>query len=349
MEDTTTNNLQQKEDELFYFESDHLALKGNKDYSELLKTLFILTAQRERAFKDYEKIQEMKKNALEDPQTFLEKLKNNELEFPPLQTIPEIPIINWYGYNMKVSEEELKEIYSDKTTHKKDVIDFGKQSSKSTHKKHWTPEEQKRLEELLVIYPPEPIELRRIKKIAAALGNRTVAQVSSRLQKYFLKLHKAGLHVPGRIPKSSSSSQKKHNKHKHGMWKPTTFFPEYNVSVFMDDTESVPGPSTQTNMEPSSSLNTNYLMPFPDYHHQEASSEKSELLMKLELLKWAKQEQIKVRDIKEPYRHLTFKCDRCNEEPIIGTRWHCSSCIQKTVDFCTDCLWRNYYRTIFTP
>lgn len=37
------------ENDLFYFESDHLALKGNKDYSELLKTLFILQAQQVRA------------------------------------------------------------------------------------------------------------------------------------------------------------------------------------------------------------------------------------------------------------------------------------------------------------
>lgn len=67
--------------------------------------------------------------------------------------------------------------------------------------KPWSTEEQKRLEELLLIYPPEPIELRRFKKIAAALGNRTAKQVSSRVQKYFLKLYKAGLPIPGRIPK----------------------------------------------------------------------------------------------------------------------------------------------------
>lgn len=39
------------EDDLFYFESDHLALKGSKDYSELIKTLFILQAQQQQAIK----------------------------------------------------------------------------------------------------------------------------------------------------------------------------------------------------------------------------------------------------------------------------------------------------------
>lgn len=37
------------EDDLFSFETDHLALKGNEDYCEVLKTLVILSAQRERA------------------------------------------------------------------------------------------------------------------------------------------------------------------------------------------------------------------------------------------------------------------------------------------------------------
>lgn len=75
-----------------------------------------------------------------------------------------------------------------------------------------------------MIYPPEPIEIRRFKKIAAALGigsaiffmifscnrytcfagNRTTKQVCSRVQKYFLKLYKAGLPIPGRIPKTIS-------------------------------------------------------------------------------------------------------------------------------------------------
>ena len=43
----------------------------------------------------------------------------------------------------------------------------------------WTVDEQKRLEELLIKYPPEEVEARRWNKIATALGNRTTAQVRS--------------------------------------------------------------------------------------------------------------------------------------------------------------------------
>lgn len=51
---TESSNELETEDELFYFESDHLALKGNKDYNELLKTLFILQAQQQRAIKVFQ-------------------------------------------------------------------------------------------------------------------------------------------------------------------------------------------------------------------------------------------------------------------------------------------------------
>ena len=42
----------------------------------------------------------------------------------------------------------------------------------------WTAEEQMRLEELLIKYPPEEIESRRYDKIAKELGNRTRQQVN---------------------------------------------------------------------------------------------------------------------------------------------------------------------------
>lgn len=41
----------------------------------------------------------------------------------------------------------------------------------------WTAEEQSRLEELLLKFPPERVEARRWEKIARALGNRTTQQV----------------------------------------------------------------------------------------------------------------------------------------------------------------------------
>lgn len=37
------------ENDLFYFESEHVALKGNKDYNELMKTIVVLESQKMQA------------------------------------------------------------------------------------------------------------------------------------------------------------------------------------------------------------------------------------------------------------------------------------------------------------
>jgi hypothetical protein len=77
-----------------------------------------------------------------------------------------------------------------------------------TFNKLWTEEEQRRLEQLLVEYPDEPVQAHRWTKIARALGNRTPKQVASRVQKFFLRLAKDGKPLPGggRMPNLEVSS-----------------------------------------------------------------------------------------------------------------------------------------------
>lgn len=121
----------------------------------------------------------------------------------------------------------------------------------------WTYEEQKRLEELLVEYPPEEVEMRRWTKIAKALGklnkhciistiltlllvlgNRTPKQVSSRVQKYFIKLLRAGLPIPGRGPKVKIDVKKSFtNKQRNNnfLLKRSTFFPHQDISFGISD------------------------------------------------------------------------------------------------------------------
>lgn len=77
--------------------------------------------------------------------------------------------------------------------------------------------------------------MRRFAKIARALGNRTTKQVASRLQKFFKKLHSAGMPVPGRIPKSNRTYISKTNRiHKQAL-RPTTFFPANQVPFTIVD------------------------------------------------------------------------------------------------------------------
>ena len=55
IEETDEDGLSTESD-VFCFESDHVALKGNLDYQEMLKTFAILEAQRTQAIKDLDEL-----------------------------------------------------------------------------------------------------------------------------------------------------------------------------------------------------------------------------------------------------------------------------------------------------
>ncbi|KAF5280551.1 hypothetical protein FQR65_LT00302 [Abscondita terminalis] len=347
------NSNFEEDDDLFYFESDHLALKGNKDYSEVLKSIFILDSQRIKAIKDYDTVAELHKNALKDPLAFVQKLKEgNDLGVPKLQIIADVPNIQWSKFKTNLPEDGLKFI-NEKLNNSSEHLSLIGEEKKlrdqaDTHNKPWTTEEQRRLEELLVIYPPEPIEFRRFKKIAAALGNRTVKQVSSRVQKYFLKLYKAGLPIPGRIPKYAERTKKSklhtHQRYNHYLFKPTTFFPQLDIPVTMNECEPIPGPSAISTSNPNL---LNYLIPQPLDNVESEQTLTDEPLndvdIQLNILRRVKYEKQQENLLQSNYQHLGYKCDYCTEEPISGTRWHCKTCTDDSVDFCSDCVIAQMY------
>lgn len=203
-----------EDDTQFYFESEQLALKNNKDYHNLLKHIAILQAQKTQAIRDIDTLKLIESKILKNPDIYIRKLQNGEdIGVPRDQIIPEMPTINWAKYEkhlpndfpLVINQTETPKIETQEVPN--DVQEESNNSSTSngrwhSHNRLWTTEEQKRLEELLVKYPPEPIEMKRFAKIAKALGNRTTKQVCSRVQKYFIKLRKAGLPIPGRIPKT---------------------------------------------------------------------------------------------------------------------------------------------------
>jgi hypothetical protein len=168
-------------------------------------------------------------------------------------------------------------------------------------------------------------------------------------------LYKAGLPIPGRIPKSAEKYKRtalhKHQRHNHYLWKPTTFFPNLCVPVVMNDLDNVPGPSSKSCEEiPQPSTSSNYLIPSGYHEEREVLPQKSETVLQLELLKRIR--RLKVKDEENGtnvYHHIGFKCDYCSEEPIVGTRWHCSTCKTESVDFCTDCVLTQLYSDNYHP
>lgn len=237
------------DDEPFYFESDTLALRNNPDYSCLMKTLILLEGQRVKAINDLEKLYDMKEAALKEPIRFVKGLngENNLLkDTPARQKIYCLPEIDWNKYYDCVDVNDLDDI---KNQHKnrtqslrqaskliqqkqlnESTIESPTTSSRASarqqkaadaaaadddkektanYNKSWSVDEQRKLEELLIEFPPEDNEAARWRKIATKLGTRTPLQVQSHCQKYFIKLAKAGLPIPGRMPNLKTYVTKK--------------------------------------------------------------------------------------------------------------------------------------------
>lgn len=66
------------DDEEYFFESDHLALRGNSDYRAVLRTIVILETQRIEAAKHIDRIAEVHNMALSDPERFVQRLASKE-------------------------------------------------------------------------------------------------------------------------------------------------------------------------------------------------------------------------------------------------------------------------------
>ncbi|KAM8951843.1 ZZ-type zinc finger-containing protein 3 isoform 2-T3 [Lycaon pictus] len=295
-ESANPHNTEEEDDDpdVYYFESDHVALKHNKDYQRLLQTIAVLEAQRSQAVQDLESLGKHQKEALKNPIGFVEKLQKKMIRG-------------------RLCDDTKPETFN----------------------QLWTVEEQKKLEQLLLKYPPEEVESRRWQKIADELGNRTAKQVASRVQKYFIKLTKAGIPVPGRTPnlyiysKKSSTSRRQHPLNKH-LFKPSTFMTSHEPPVYMDedDDRSCFHSHMNTAIEEASDEESIPIMyrNLPEYK---------------ELLQFKKLKKQKLQQMQAEsgfVQHVGFKCDNCGIEPIQGVRWHCQDCPpEMSLDFCDSC------------
>ncbi|KAJ8418505.1 hypothetical protein AAFF_G00000040 [Aldrovandia affinis] len=379
-EDCSHNVDENQEDpDVYYFESDHLALKRNKDYQRLLQTIVVLEAQRTQAILDIEALAHHQREALGDPIAFVEQLqKEVKMDLPCPQRVVQLPDIAWDQYtsgledferefkNKKCNARRLRLIFdkvglpvrpksspylrnegessalysalptSDAPEHitssSQTQMIRGRhcdQSKSHTFNQLWTVDEQKKLEQLLLTFPPEEVESKRWQKIADELGNRTAKQVASRVQKYFIKLTKAGIPVPGRTPNlcmysKKASSKRQHHLNKH-LFRPSTFLTTYEPPVYMDDDDH-------------SSLYSGLLDHTEEDSDDECIPEEFRHLPEYQELQQLKKMKKNKLDENALQQHMGFKCDSCGVEPIQGVRWHCQDCSQDgSVDFCSSC------------
>ncbi|XP_017327313.1 ZZ-type zinc finger-containing protein 3 [Ictalurus punctatus] len=377
-------DAEEDDPDVYYFESDHLALKHNKDYQRLLQTIGVLEAQRTQAILDLEALARHQKQALANPVAFVDQLqKQVELGLPCPQRVVQLPEIAWDQYTSGRGEFErdfsdekrktrrLKLIFdkvglparpkspadskkeSDVSTlysslPSSDAPEHGMlgnrtqmirgrpyhQSKPDTFNQLWTVEEQKKLEQLLLKFPPEEVESKRWQKIADELGNRTAKQVASRVQKYFIKLTKAGIPVPGRTPNlcmynKKTSNKRQHHLNKH-LYRPSTFLTSYEPPVYMEDEDErssfVCGLQDGAANDSDEDVVPVELRHLPEYKELQ------------ELKRLRKRKIHELQSESTLAQHVGYKCDMCGIEPIQGVRWHCQDCPQdNAVDFCANC------------
>ncbi|KAK9466908.1 hypothetical protein V1512DRAFT_253163 [Lipomyces arxii] len=89
-----------------------LDLATNTDYIALTSTLELLNSQRENAARDIATLQRLKSGAVEDPGSFIEKLRSEgRVEGAPgMQSIVRAPVVKWnkYGISNEMLEKEVE-------------------------------------------------------------------------------------------------------------------------------------------------------------------------------------------------------------------------------------------------
>ncbi|XP_016987538.1 ZZ-type zinc finger-containing protein 3 [Drosophila rhopaloa] len=336
MELKPIENCSSEDGDVFQFESEHLALRGNQCYAKLLRTIAVLQAQRIRVHQQIDELEASQNAYLENPQLLLDKLQKNEPlisdKYNSTAVLPELPTLT--------NTDEGGGVYATSApaswTQPPDEIRDRSNGRSENFNRLWTNEEQRRLEQLLIQYPPEDVEMRRFAKIAKALGNRTPQQVFSRVQKYFQKLHDAGMPVPGRIPKHR----------RPGLSKPkvnlrrSTFFPAQNISLQMPEDDCtlddlrVLSPanemavSSEIKIEPRTE-------PEPGDADLDAETNRKQEL-RLKLLSTIHDEKQQIENGYEPDL-MAPKCAECEAAFVTRTQWFCNSCYCH-LNLCGDCL-----------
>ncbi|XP_050738987.1 ZZ-type zinc finger-containing protein 3-like isoform X1 [Eriocheir sinensis] len=342
----------------YYFESDPLALKDNVDYQQLIKALVKLQAQRVKAVKDVERLQEAREEVLKDPVAFVTGLQNGDnLDLPDPQNIAQIPQIDWEKYNISYITQGLrpktrKQILQEMSTcqqynqeskeslsaeHK--VMVRGRiydESKPQTFNQTWSDEEQRKLEELLIKYPDEPIAWHRWVKISKEIGTRTPLQVQSRVQKYFIALKREGLPVPGRCPKERVLKKMSRRRGIPGVAYrrvPSSFMKAFNMYEDLN-LKTTPSEGTQ-----SSQADTYDVSDEEDVVDELRNSEEYCELLRMKHIKRLKEQEAETGIV----HHYGYSCDGCGVEPIIGPRWHCMECPpSRSVDICGSCVKTNF-------
>ena len=110
IDDFMSNDCELDDDQPFYFECDHLALKGNSDYLALMRALVHLEALKVQTVQDIDTLLSEQNEALRNPVEFLLKLRSGDVQLPGRIKVPTVPEVDWSRYNLgdEVTKRPLK-------------------------------------------------------------------------------------------------------------------------------------------------------------------------------------------------------------------------------------------------
>ncbi|KAJ3044222.1 ZZ-type zinc finger-containing protein 3 [Rhizophlyctis rosea] len=333
-------------------------LEKNEDYQLLCNALNVLRAQLQQGEADLQRLTNMREQALENPNEFIESLlaRRNEA-IPVRQQVIRIPDIDglpplrprrtgerWLcvmlarlppdPYHLMFQVPMDQPIFNgsdegiSRNTSIPMAIDGANEDSAggdelANNGAPWTDEEQAKLVDLLELFPEEPVHQRRLEKIAAAMGTRTARQVGRRVQKLFEQLRAAGKPLPGRsiTNEHASSTPKTGNVGRIAGAYYTKFGNSRSISgakVVMSDDED----SGSDDGIPA----------------ELKDSEEYKELVRLRNMAKKRAGPIVPAGHESEAVHHGFSCDACGSEPIVGIRWKCMDCPEETqVDLCDEC------------
>lgn len=301
-----------------------------------MTTLVKLKEQRDQAISDLKRLETERKKAQDDPQTWANTIVSKREFLPRRQVPPTVPTIDFTLYD-KLSQKPGGVVKVEPTKMAKRAAAAPKSMP---HHTPWTLEEQHRLEQLLVEYPDEPVAAYRWEKIARALG-RTPKQVVSRIHRYFERLARAGLPVPGRLPTSSrqpTTTETNRNTSNATSTPNHAAHRTYNVleapAVKMDAAIPI--------LEDAALLTDGEKRMFAGL---EDSDDYKELvrLKRLKLLQERSGEVVvstaaaTARPSSAGFVHHGSQCAACRTNPIVGTLYSCIECTNPRTTLCGNC------------
>ncbi|KAN0040150.1 hypothetical protein ACTA71_012040 [Dictyostelium dimigraforme] len=312
----------------------NIPVTETSEYKQLTKILEILEQQREQVLKDKEIIQNAYEEALKSPIDYIENLVGGKINLPGKINIAVIP-------NLTIGLSTFNNNNNNNTRYRTPILSSESESESDNNGRTNKLSRRKLPQQSLLSSINTETNLSSISESETnqnAVGGsgggsyryrkptgENLAYWTEAEQKLLEQLlikypeeevashrwTKIASHIKGRTPQQVASRTQKFFKklEKAGLRPPGA----RNKKQQQQQQQSQQQQQQSTNKQPQSQSRNDF------------SSDNENLKNKISIV-----------NSKSKVVHTGFKCDGCDIEPIVGTRWHCEECINE-LDLCEDC------------